>query len=396
MWINTQVARQGRANTVKATQRSQREQRNTENSNKRTATVRGVVLLSLFSVFLCSLCDLCVAFTVFAGYNAAMNTTRIIFMGTPAFAVPVLHALHAAAPAHAWSLVGVATQPDRPAGRGKQLSTSPVKEAAQALGLPVLQPAGLRKGADAAAAVEALRALAPDLLVVAAYGLILPADVLEIPTFGCVNVHASLLPAWRGASPIAASILAGDAESGVSIMLMDVGMDTGPVLAQARTPITPADTTESLSDRLAVQGAALLVETLPGWLAGDVAPVPQADLPGEPTLCRMIRKEQGRVDWTQPAAQIERMTRAYTPWPSAWTLWRGAPLRILAGRVLPSSAPVGATPGQVVRTDAGAAVVTGSGLLELVTVQPAGKRAMDARAFLNGAPEFVGAVLGEE
>ncbi len=315
-------------------------------------------------------------------------------MGTPAFAVPVLQALHAAAAAHDWSLVAVATQPDRPAGRGKQLGASPVKEAAQALGLPVLQPAGVRKGPEAAAAVEALRALAPDLLVVAAYGLILPAQVLEIPTFGCVNVHASLLPAWRGASPIAAAILAGDGESGVSIMLMDEGMDTGPVLAQARTPLAPEDTTERLSSRLADLGAALLVETLPRWLAGDVPPVPQADLPGEATLCRMIRKEEGRIDWALPAAQIERMTRAYTPWPSAWSTWRGQPLRVLAARVLTSD--LAAPPGTVVRTEAGAAVVTGDDLLELVTIQPAGKRAMDARAFLNGAPEFAGAVLGSD
>jgi methionyl-tRNA formyltransferase len=324
-----------------------------------------------------------------------MNTTRIIFMGTPAFAVPVLRALHAAAPAQNWSIVTVATPPDRPAGRGKQLSAGPVKVAAQALGLPVLQPVGLRKGPEAAASVEILRALAPDLLVVAAYGLILPAVVLEIPTFGCINVHASLLPAWRGASPITASILAGDTESGVSIMLMDVGMDTGPVLAQVRTPLAPDDTTESLGNRLAEQGAMLLVETLPRWLAGDAAPVPQDDLPGEATLCRMIRKEEGRIDWRLPAAQIERMTRAYSPWPSAWTVWRGAPLRILAAHVLPS-VPADALPGQVLRTNAGVAVATGDGLLELVTIQPAGKREMTARAFLNGAPDFVGAVLGAD
>ena len=323
-----------------------------------------------------------------------MKPTRILFMGTPAFAVPVLHALHTAAPAQDWSLVAVATQPDRPAGRGKQLSPSAVKVAAQALGLPVLQPAGLRKGPDAAAAVEALRALAPDLLVVAAYGLILPAKVLEIPTFGCINVHASLLPAWRGASPIAASILAGDTASGVSIMLMDVGMDTGPVLAQVHTPLAPNDTTESLGSRLAEQGAALLVETLPRWLVGDVAPVPQNDLPGQATQCSLIRKEDGRMEWTLPAAHLERMVRAYTPWPSAWTTWRGQPLRILAARVLPATAQADTTPGQVVRTDAGAAVTTASGLLELVTLQPAGKRAMAALDFLNGAPDLVGSVLG--
>ncbi len=317
-------------------------------------------------------------------------------MGTPDFAVPVLRALAAAAPGHQWSIVAVATQPDRPAGRGKQLSASAVKQVALELGIPVLQPAGLRKGAEAEAAVEALRALTPDLLVVAAYGLILPRAVLEIPTYGCINVHASLLPAWRGASPIAAAILADDAETGISIMLMDVGMDTGPVLAQARTPISPADTTESLGSRLADQGAALLVEALPRWLAGELAPVPQDSLPGAASLCRMIRKEDGRIDWTLSAAQIERMTRAYTPWPGAWTLWRDAPLRILAATIMGDdpTVPV-ADVGRVVRTMSGVAVATGNGLLELVSVQPAGKRPMPVRDFLNGAPEFVGARLGE-
>lgn len=307
-------------------------------------------------------------------------------MGTPAFAVPALRALAAAAPAHNWRLVAVATQPNRPAGRGKQLAASPVKQAALELGLPVLQPASLRKDP---AAVEALRALAPDLLVVAAYGLILPPSVLQIPTAGCINVHASLLPAWRGASPITASILAGEAESGVSIMLMDEGMDTGPVLAQARTALTPDDTTESLSRRLAGQGAALLVETLPGWLAGEIAPLPQEDLPGEPSACRLIKKEAGRIDWSLPAAQIERMVRAYTPWPGAYTTWRGELFRIVEAAVRPGTA----SPGRVTSLPEGPAVGTGDGLLLLRSVQPAGKRAMAATAFVNGAPGFLDAHL---
>ena len=227
------------------------------------------------------------------------SLTRILFMGTPDFAVPTLRALHERGAAHGWEVVAVATQPDRPAGRGKQLVASPVKGYAAAAGIPVLQPASLRKDP---AAVETLRALAPDAIVVAAYGLILPKAVLEIPTFGCLNVHASLLPAYRGASPISAAILDGLDETGVSIMLMDEGMDTGPVLRQASQPILPVDTTESLSLRLAEQGADLLVATLAEWLAGTVAPIPQEELPGAPSACRLLRKEDGLIDWAQPAA----------------------------------------------------------------------------------------------
>lgn len=314
---------------------------------------------------------------------------RIVFMGTPAFAVPSLAALHEAGKEQHWEIVAVVTQPDRPAGRGKRVVISPVKETALDLGLPVLQPGRLRREPEA---VEALRSLAPDVIVVAAYGQILPKTVLEIPRFGCVNVHASLLPAYRGASPITAAILDGREETGVSIMLMDEGMDTGPVLAQTRQPIRGDDTTASLGERLAEQGAALLVKTLPGWLRGEVAPVDQSELPGEPSICRLVKKEDGRIDWSRPAAYIERMTRAYTPWPSAFTTWKGALFKIWSADVASGSA----APGQVLGLDGGVAVGTGDGLLVLRTVQPAGKRAMDIRSFLNGAPDFVGARLGEK
>ena len=213
--------------------------------------------------------------------------------------------------------------------------------------------------------------------------------MLEIPRFGCINVHASLLPAYRGASPIAAAILDGRDETGVTIMLMDKGMDTGPALRQARQPIRPDDTTATLSPRLAEQGAALLVQTLPTWLAGDLAPVSQAELPGAPSLCRLIEKEAGLIDWQQPASFIERMTRAYTPWPAAFTYWRGELFKILQAAVLPGQAE----PGHVVLTPQGPAIGTGDGLLLLKTVQPAGKRAMDGRSFVNGAPGFMGALL---
>lgn len=318
--------------------------------------------------------------------------TRIIFMGTPDFAVPSLRALHQQAGANNWEIVAVVTQPDRPSGRGKKLTVSPIKAQALADDLPVQQPERLRKRPEAVAALAALK---PDLIVVAAYGLILPADVLALPTHGCINVHASLLPAYRGASPITAAILDGRVTTGVSIMLMDEGMDTGPVLAQATQPIHPDDTTATLSDRLAQQGADLLVETLPPWLAGEITPTDQADLPGEPSICRLIRKEAGRIDWQAPAAVIERMTRAYTPWPSAFTTWRGENFKIWQAEVM-AAGNDNAAPGEVVATPAGPAVGTGDGLLRLITVQPAGKRAMDIQSLLNGAPDFIGARLGEE
>ena len=307
-------------------------------------------------------------------------------MGTPEFAVPALHALVASGSQQGWEVVAVATQPDRPAGRGRQVIASPVKQAALAQGLSILQPASLRKEP---AEIEALRLLAPDVIVVAAYGLILPKNVLEIPAFGCINIHASLLPAYRGASPITAALLDGQPATGVTIMLMDEGTDTGPALRQTVAPIHADDTTTTLGARLAVIGADLLVETLPAWLQGDIAPIAQHLLPGEVTTCRQLQKEDGRIDWTQPAVVIERMTRAYAPWPGAYTTWQGAQFKIVAAEVLEGDA----APGHVVRTPDGPLVGTGAGALLLRTVQPAGKRTMDARNFLNGAPEFAGATL---
>jgi methionyl-tRNA formyltransferase len=287
----------------------------------------------------------------------------------------------------------VATQPDRPAGRGNKVIASPVKAQAEFYGLPVLQPASLRKDPDA---LPALAALQPDLLVVAAYGLILPRGLLDLPKHGAINVHASLLPAYRGASPITTAILDGRATTGVTIMLMDAGMDTGPVLTQAEHAIHPDDTTASLSERLASQGADLLVATLPRWLAGEMSPTPQDQLPGEVSLCRLIKKEDGLIRWGQPAAYIERMTRAFHPWPSAFTTWHGEPFKIWRASVVEGEVTEGQiTPGRVVATPQGVAVGTGAGLLLLHSVQPAGKRVLDIRSFLNGAPDFVGAQLGQ-
>lgn len=315
--------------------------------------------------------------------------TRIVFMGTPDFAVPSLRALQESAATQQWQVVAVVTQPDRPAGRGNKVIFSPVKEYAVAQEIPVLQPASLRKEP---AMVDALRALEPDLFVVAAFGQILRQEVLDIPQHGSINVHASILPAYRGASPITAALLAGDEETGNSIMLMDAGMDTGPVLKQATTAIRSDDTTATLSARLAEEGAALLVNTLPAWLTGQLTPTPQSDLPGEVSLCRMIRKEAGQIDWTQSARYIERMTRAYAPWPSAYTVWQGQIFKIWRAEVKPGQAK----PGEVIATADGPAVGTGADLLLLQSVQPAGKRQMAIRDFLNGAPDFVGSRLGTE
>lgn len=308
---------------------------------------------------------------------------RIVFMGTPRFAVPTLEALAAQA---SYELVCVVTQPDRPAGRGRQLAASPVKEAALARGLPVWQPATLRDPQ----AVEKLRALSPTLIVIAAFGQILRPEVLAIPPKGCLNVHASLLPRWRGAAPIPAAILAGDEETGVTIMLLDEGMDTGPILTQVSLPIHPDDTTGSLTERLALLGADLLIQTLPRWLAGEIQPRPQDH--GQATACRPLRKEEGWLDWTCPAVQLSRQVRAYNPWPGAYTTWQGQRLKVL--RAAPVEWHGDQPPGQVITLPEGMAVTTGEGALLLFEVQLAGKRAMSITAFLRGQQEFLGSRLG--
>ena len=320
---------------------------------------------------------------------------RTVFMGTPDFALPSLSTLHAMADRTGWQVVGVVTQPDRRAGRGKKLVAGPVKTFALEQSLPVLQPISFRQNTTPSNAEQPdpltwLRTLAPDLIVVAAFGQILPPSVLEIPTYGCLNVHASLLPAYRSASPVTAALLDGLTETGVTIMLMDAGMDTGPVLNQARLPVHADDTTDTLSHRLAALGADLLAETIPSWLNGYAAPVAQADLPGEPSLCPLVKKQDGRIDWTMPAARVERMIRAYTPWPAAFTSWKGQNFKLWQGSVIPGQA----APGLVRDFDGLVTVGTGDGLLALHEVQPAGKRRMATAQFLNGAPDFIGARLG--
>ena len=304
---------------------------------------------------------------------------RVIFMGTPEFAVPTLAML-----TDRYEVVGVYTRPDKPAGRGQELVRSPVKEFALARGLPLYQPTTLRK--PEAAAV--LRALQPDVIVVAAFGLILPPEVLAVPPYGCLNVHASLLPRWRGAAPVAAAILAGDAETGCTIMRMDAGIDTGPILAQAALPIAPDDTTGSLTARLAHLGAELLAVTLPRWVAGEISPRPQDD--ARATYAPVIRKEEGRLHWARPADHLARQVRAYQPWPGAYTTWNGLWLKVLWAHAEEGESP---GPGRVVSRGEGAAVGTGAGLLVLDKVQLAGRRPMPIADFLRGARGFVGSVL---
>ena len=310
--------------------------------------------------------------------------TRIVFMGTPEFAVPSLAALLGTR----YDVVGVLTKEDQPAGRGQKLVASPVKQLAAAHGLAIHQPPTLRT----AEAQTALAGLAPDVLVVAAYGLILPQEVLDLPRFGCINVHGSVLPRWRGAAPIAAAILAGDVETGVSIMRMDAGVDTGPMLSAAYLPIMLDDTTGTLTAKLAGLGADLLVRTLPRWLAGELAPTPQPDKGA--TWAPRITKEEGQIDWSEPAALIERRVRAYQPWPAAYTRWNGQGLKVLRARPEEGAGGWGLGVGTIIAGKTGSAgVVTGRGVLWLEEVQLAGKRATPIDAFVQGARGFLGSKL---
>lgn len=303
-------------------------------------------------------------------------------MGTPDFAVPCLHVL-----IETQQVVGVVTQPDRPAGRGNRLRPSPVKVAAEAAGIPVYQPRSLKKEE----AAVPLRAWEPDVIVVAAFGQILRPHVLYLPPRGSLNVHASLLPRWRGAAPIQHAILAGDAHTGITLMQMDEGLDTGPMYVQESVPIGPRETAATLHDRLAALGADLLRRCLNDILAGYMAPVAQDDT--AMTYAPMIRKEAGAIDWTQDATTIDRLVRAMTPWPGAFTLWDGEPLKITKAQPLAGRAT--GYPGLVIWVAEGLAVATGDGLLLLEEVQPPGKRPMPAADFARGRPDFFGSTLGE-
>jgi methionyl-tRNA formyltransferase len=309
---------------------------------------------------------------------------RVIFMGTPEFSIAALEQLVI----NKYEVAAVYTQPDRVAGRGLSQVQSPVKRVALAYNLTVRQPVKLRD----TGVVEEIAGLRPDVVVVAAYAQKLPKAVLDIPVFGCINIHPSLLPKHRGVSPVPAAILSGDSFTGVSIMLMDEGWDTGPVLSRAQVPIWVRDTTGSLMDKLSRIGAQLLLDVLPQLVRGKIVPRPQDE--GGATYSGLIRKEDGEIDWHLPAVDIWRQVRAYQPWPGCYTRWRGRQLRVL--EAVPLDEPATDRVGYVValgRKDVAFGVSTGDGILGVLKVQLEGKRAMPAAEFLRGQRDWAGMVL---
>ncbi len=306
----------------------------------------------------------------------------MLFAGTPEFSVAPLQALLDAG----YDVRGVYTQPDRPAGRGRKLMPSPVKQLAVEHGIPVYQPTNFKRE-EALAELEGLRA---DLMVVVAYGLLLPERVLNAPRLGCINIHASLLPRWRGAAPIQRAIQAGDEETGITIMRMDKGLDTGDMLYRLTCPIAPDETGGSLHDRLAPLGAKALMAALPGILSGELHGEPQND--AEAIYAHKLSKAESAIDWRQDAAAIERQVRAFNPWPVAQTRWNDANPRIWAAHAL--AGPATGEPGQVVGADRdGIRVACGKGQLCITRIQMPGKKAMPVADFLN-AHALDGAVLG--
>jgi methionyl-tRNA formyltransferase len=311
-----------------------------------------------------------------------MPDIKIVFMGTPDFAVPCLDALVA----ENYRVVGCVTQPDRPKGRGQKLICPPVKDAAMRHAIPVLQPETLRDPHIR----QQLAQFGADLFVVVAYGLILPRSVLAMPRSGCVNVHASYLPAYRGAAPINWSIVRGESGTGVTTMLMDRGMDTGPMLLRERESILPNDTAQTLHDRLARKGAALLVETLPLFLSGKLSPQPQNE--SDASYAPLIKKEDGRIDWQQSALQIFNQIRGFTPWPGTYTFLSGQMLKIFQATLRPSLATSPeVAPGTVVAVGTGEILIqTGAGCLALQELQLSNRNRMSCADFLRGAKITVG------
>jgi methionyl-tRNA formyltransferase len=301
-------------------------------------------------------------------------------MGSPDFALPSLETL-----AKNYTVVGVVTQPDRPAGRGKKLTPPPIKTLAHELGMPVIQPQRIADGES----MSVLKGWDPELIVVTAFGQILRSEVLDLPPNGSINVHASLLPRWRGAAPIQAAILHGDPKTGVTIMKMDTGIDTGPMLSQRELFISGQETGGSLAPKLAELGAQLLIETLPDYLNGDLQPIPQQ---GEPSYAPMIKKSDGELDFNQSAAVLERKIRAFQPWPGTFMNWNKQRLKIHQARTVminSHDAQSDDIPGRHTIFEEFPAVTTGEGLLVFEQVQPAGKKPMPGPVFLRGAREWI-------
>ena len=302
-------------------------------------------------------------------------------MGTPDFAVPVLERLLEAG----HEVAAVYSQPDRPSGRGRKLIPTPTKRFAEERGIEVRQPKSLRSEDEYAA----LASLSPEVVVVAAYGLFLPPEALEIPQLGCLNIHPSLLPRYRGPSPVVSAILNGDDETGVTIMKLDEGMDSGPILAQERVSVDEKETAPVLTRRLFDLGAELLAETLPGWASSEIQATPQDE--NRATITSLVKKQDGEIDWTNDAERIARMVRAYEPWSGTFTYWDGKLLKILEATSMAGDAQ----PGQVVGLeDGGIGIGTGDGLLAVDRLQIEGRRPSDTRDFVRGYPDFVGAELG--
>jgi methionyl-tRNA formyltransferase len=303
-----------------------------------------------------------------------MMKKRIVFMGSPGFAVPILQNL-----AGFSEIISVVTQPDQPAGRGRKIVQSAIKEASLKLRLPVLQPIKIRDSG----VVDQIRELNPDVVIVAAYGQILPRAILEIPQFGCINVHASLLPRWRGASPIQAAILAGDAVTGVSIMKMDAGMDTGPIIAQEEFCISNDETYLSLSEKLSNQGASLLLDTLDKYLSGKITSINQCE--DQATKTHIIKKIDGKLDFNYSAEQLERAVRAYHPWPGSFFFWKANQIKVIKTHVLESH---NSMPNQHLVFEKKPAIGTTNGYLIMDIIQPAGKKPMSGEEFLHGTHDW--------
>ena len=306
-------------------------------------------------------------------------------MGTPAFAIPVLGGLLDAG----HEVVGVYTQPDKPAGRGRRPTAPPVKAYALEHGLPVFQPVSL-KSRDVQ---DHLASLAPDVVVVAAYGRFLPATVLDVPPLGCLNVHPSLLPSYRGPSPVPSAMLNGDAVTGVSIIRLDEGMDSGPIVAQTEAPIDPHERADELTARLFQLGASLIVEVLPRWARGQIQAQPQHD--SRATVTKLLSREDGEIDWRLGAGLIARQVLAYHPWPGTFTWWSGKMLKVVEASADVHEAEAPSPPGLVVSlTDGGLGVATGEGVLTVEQVQLQGRQVVSARDFALGHPKVVGSALG--
>jgi methionyl-tRNA formyltransferase len=309
-------------------------------------------------------------------YQKDIGSANLVFMGSPDFAVPTLLAL-----SENFTVLGVVTQPDRPAGRGRKLTPPPVKVLAQELGIPTIQPAVIRKDQTAK---RQLQVWDPDVIVVAAFGQILKSDVLDLPPFGCVNVHASLLPSWRGVTPIQAAILNGDAETGVTIMKMDEGIDTGPIISQRSIPIEPQDTGGSVFEKLSKLGAELLVDTLPGYLNHDIESQPQpVDSPTAYT--GMLRRSDGALDFNRSAAYLARQVRAYNPWPGTYFEWLDTHIKVHRAHPVMVNSP---GQGNLTIHKNFPAIGTSQGILVLDQLQPAGKKSMLGDVFLRGAKDW--------